>query len=399
MGASGPTGEDRAEEDLRGFDVVVVAAGSSRRMGGIDKLGVPLLGRPLLAWTLGAFRAVPSVRRLVVVAGPGRVADLAAEPWLQSQDARVVTGGARRQESVANGVRACDSDVVLVHDGARPLVTAAVIEAVARGAAAHGAAIPVQPVAETLKRVAGDRVVETVDRSALVAAQTPQGARRELLERAWSRYPPDGAREFTDEAALLEATGVPVVAVAGDPDNLKVTLPGDVPRAEAALLARSGPMRVGYGADEHPFGPAAGLALGGIEIPGAPRLRGHSDGDAVLHAVCDALLGAAGQGDLGRLFPAGDVATVGIASTRLLEAVVARLAEAGWRPSGVDVTIRAARPRLGRARLEAMRDAMAMALGLVRGSVEVKASSGNLVGYEGAGRGIAATAVATVVRR
>ncbi len=384
--------------DAGSVDAVIVAAGTSTRMAGRDKLAAPLLGRPLLAWTLEAMASATVVGRLVVVTAPERVSELAAQPWMRARDARVVPGGARRQESVAAGVAATTSRVVLVHDGARPLVSPALVDAVAVAASSEGAAIPVVPVAETLKRVADGRVGETVDRAGLAAAQTPQGARRTLLERAWARFAPGGPREFTDEAALLEAAGFPVAAVPGEATNLKVTLPEDLARAEALLAARLGPVRVGHGADEHPFGPESGLALGGIVIEGAPRLRGHSDGDAVLHAVADALLGAAGLGDLGRLFPAGDPATRGIASGELLRAVVGRVSEGGWRVLSLDVTIRAARPRLGGARLSAMRDAIAALAGLPPGSVEVKASSGNLIGFEGAGRGIAATAVATIQR-
>ena len=384
--------------DAGSVDAVVVAAGASTRMAGRDKITASLLGRPLLAWTLDALAASSVVGRLVVVTAPARVSEVAVQPWVRAHGARVVPGGARRQESVAAGVAATISPVVLVHDGARPLASPALVDAVAAAASSDGAAIPVVAVAETLKRVAGGRVGETVDRAGLAAAQTPQGARRELLERAWARFPPDGPREFTDEAALLEAAGIPVTAVPGEATNLKVTLPEDLARAEALLAARLGPVRVGHGADEHPFGPETGLALGGIVIEGAPRLRGHSDGDAALHAVADALLGAAGMGDLGRLFPAGDPATRGIASGELLRVVVGRLSDGGWRAQSLDVTIRAARPRLGAVRLSAMRDAIAAMVGLPPGSVEVKASSGNLIGFEGAGRGIAATAVAMIRR-
>ena len=385
--------------DRGSVDAVVVAAGSSTRMAGFDKLAAPLLGRPLLAWTLDALAAASSVQRLVVVAAPSRVDDLAAQPWLRSHDATVVAGGARRQESVAAGVAATGSAVVLVHDGARPLVTPSLVDRVAAAAADDGAAIPTMPVSETLKRVSAGRVGETVDRSGLAAAQTPQGARRALLEEAWARFPASGPREFSDEAALLEAAGISVTAVPGEASNLKVTVPEDLERAEALLASREGALRIGHGADEHPFGEGTGLALGGIVIEGAPRLLGHSDGDAALHAVADALLGACGLGDLGRAFPAGDPATRGIASRELLRAVVARIAAAGWHATGVDVTIRAARPRLGPARLAAMRDAISALVDLGPGAVEVKASTGNLIGYEGAGRGISAPAVVMVRRR
>ena len=253
---------------------------------------------------------------------------------------------------------------MLVHDGARPLVSAALVEAVAAAVARHGAAIPVVPVAETLKRVGDGMVHETVDRSVLAAAQTPQGARRSLLLDAWARFPPDGPREFTDEAALLEACTIPVHAIPGEPENLKVTLPDDLRRVEQALAPAQA--RTGFGHDSHPFGPGAPLRLGGVEIAGAPKLHGHSDGDVALHAIADALLGAAGLGDLGRLFPADARTPRGIASDALLREVVTRLASAGLRPASVDVTIIGARPRLG-ARLDAMRAAIASLLGIEEG--------------------------------
>jgi len=301
---------------------------------------------------------------------------------------------------VAAGVRWLDAAdpagrdrPVLVHDGARPLVTPALVGAVAAAVSRHGAAIPVVPVAETLKRVEDGRVAGTVDRAGLAAAQTPQGARRGLLLEAFDRFPPDGPDTFTDEAALLEACRIPVHAIPGEPANLKVTLPDDLRRVEHALAPVAA--RTGFGHDSHPFGPGTGLRLGGVEIAGAPRLAGHSDGDVALHAVADALLGAAGLGDLGRLFPADARTPRGIASDELLREVVARLAAAGLAPASVDVVVIGARPRLGD-RLDAMRDAIAALLGLDPGTVNVKASSGNLSGDEGAGRSIAARAVATV---
>ena len=388
-------------------DVVVVAAGASRRMEGIDKLLAPIAGRPMLAWTLEALAASPVVARIVVVASAANIDAISGAPWVPDRVSRVVPGGDRRQLSVAAGVKALravtDGDgaagarsdrVVLVHDGARPLVSGALIEAVARAAERHGAAIPVVPVAETVKRVAGELVAETVDRSDLVTAQTPQGVRAGLLARAYEQFPPDGPETWTDEAALLEACRIPVHVVPGDPDNIKVTQPADLRRVESMVAGARGP-RVGVGHDSHPFGPGTPLALGGIVIEGAPRLYGHSDGDVVLHALADALLGAAGLGDLGRLFPADGRTPRGIASTELLAEVRGRVEAAGWRPAAVDLTIVAARPRLAE-HLEPMRDAIAALVGLDRDAVNVKASSGNLDGSEGAGRGISALVVATL---
>jgi 2-C-methyl-D-erythritol 4-phosphate cytidylyltransferase/2-C-methyl-D-erythritol 2,4-cyclodiphosphate synthase len=381
-------------------DGIVVAAGRSSRMDGADKLAAELGGRPLLAWTLAAIASAPEIERLVVVTSRERQAEVAGASWLPSQVVDVVVGGARRQESVFAGFVAFDRlgvderAPVLVHDGARPLVRAELVGAVARATARYGAAIPVMPVSETLKRIDGDRVGGTVERRGLGAAQTPQGIRRDLLRDAYRRYPPAAPETWTDEAALLEACGVPVHVVPGDPENLKVTLPGDLRRAAAALVGVP-VARTGIGHDSHPFGPGMPLVLGGVEIAGAPRLHGHSDGDVALHAVADALLGAAGLGDLGRLFPADARTPLGVASGGLLREVGRRLADHGWRPQTVDLTIIAARPRLG-VHLDAMRDAIASLLELDDAAVNVKASSGNLSGPEGAGRSISALAIATV---
>jgi 2-C-methyl-D-erythritol 4-phosphate cytidylyltransferase/2-C-methyl-D-erythritol 2,4-cyclodiphosphate synthase len=381
-------------------DVIVVAAGGSSRMGGQDKLAVEIGGRPLLAWTLDALAAAPQVARVVLVTAGERREALAAAPWLPASVIGVVAGGSRRQESVRAGFAAFDgaapdeTGVVLVHDAARPLIDPALVGAVAAATAEHGAAIPIVPVAETLKRIEGGLVGATVERSDLGAAQTPQGVRRDLLRAAYRRFPADCPETFTDEAALLEACSIEVHVVPGDPGNLKVTLPGDLGRVASVLSGHSA-TRTGIGHDSHPFGPGMPLQLGGIEIALAPRLAGHSDGDVVLHALADALLGAAGQGDLGRLFPPDARTPEGIASRLLVEDVRRRLEVAGWRPAAVDLTIVAARPRLG-AYLDAMRDAIAALLDLEPSAVNVKASSGNLDGAEGGGRSVSALVVATV---
>jgi 2-C-methyl-D-erythritol 4-phosphate cytidylyltransferase/2-C-methyl-D-erythritol 2,4-cyclodiphosphate synthase len=312
-------------------------------------------------------------------------------------------GGERRQESVARGfdaLRGHGADdrldrVVLIHDAARPLVTPALIESVARSASHTGAAIPALPIPDTVKRVDGDVVAETLDRATLATAQTPQGVVGTLLAAAYERYPPDGPLTWTDEAALLEASGIGVRVVPGDPANLKVTVPADLERAAVMLGGSAAVRRSGIGHDAHPFGPGSPLRLGGIEIAGAPALHGHSDGDVALHAVADALLGAGGMGDLGRMFPAGPATPRGIDSRELLAAVSHRLLEAGWRPAGVDLTIVGARPRLA-PHLDAMRGAIAALLGLGEDVVNVKASSGNLDGADGAGRSISALALATI---
>ncbi len=404
MSGSNPAvrADQAAAAPLVRADVIVVAAGRSSRMDGLDKLTADLAGQPLLAWTLEAVAAAPEVDRIVIVTSEDRIAETSAAAWLPTGVVDVVGGGSRRQESVHAGFLAFerlgvdDRGVILVHDGARPLVTQALVGRVAAETARHGAAVPIVPVAETLKRIDGDVVGETVDRTDLGVAQTPQGIRRDLLRAAYVRYPPVGPETWTDEASLMEATGVVVRVVPGDPVNLKVTVPGDLARA-AAVLTAPGTSRTGIGQDNHPFGPGSPLVLGGTEIAGAPRLHGHSDGDVVLHAVADALLGAAALGDLGRLFPADDRTPRGIDSSELLRTVRVRVGEAGWRPVSVDITVVAARPRLGD-HLDAMASAIAGLLGVDRTAVNVKASTGNLDGAEGAGRSISALAVATIAR-
>jgi len=388
-----------AEVDVRA-DAIVVAAGRSTRMGGSDKLAVEIGGRPLLAWTVTALAAAPAVGRVVIVTSSERLAEVADAAWLPAKVVEVVVGGARRQESVHAGFVAFDrhdpdeAGVVLVHDAARPLIEPSLVAAVVGATARHGAAIPIVPVTETLKRLDGEVVGGTVERGGLGAAQTPQGARRDLLREAYRQFPAGGPQTFTDEAALLEACSIAVHVVPGDPGNLKVTLPGDLRRAVTVLTGLRAP-RTGIGHDSHPFGPEMSLILGGVEIVGAPRLAGHSDGDVVLHAIADALLGATALGDLGRLFPADARTQRGIDSATLVAEVRRRVESAGWRPLTVDLTVIAARPRLG-AYLEPMRAAIASLLGVDPMAISVKASSGNLDGADGAGRSISALAVATV---
>ncbi|MEA2519352.1 MAG: 2-C-methyl-D-erythritol 4-phosphate cytidylyltransferase [Chloroflexota bacterium] len=376
-------------------------------MGGIDKLDAIVAGLPVLAHSIRAIAAAPEIRRIFVVASPERIGRLSGAQWVPAKVAAFLTGGARRQDSVAvgferlRGTRAVDGgeepDVVLVHDGARPLVSTALVSAIAHAARRHGAAIPVLAVGDTIKRIAADgSVSDAGDRAELAAAQTPQGIRTDVLRAAYAAFPADGSRTFTDEAALLEACKLPVHGIPGDERNFKVTLPGDLDRVRAAVGSTA--TRVGYGTDSHPFGPGNGLALGGVLLEGAPRLSGHSDGDVVLHAVADALLGAAGLGDLGRIFPAGPRTPRGIASSELLGDVAGRIAAGGLRVSSVDCTIVAGRPRLADS-LPAIGERIAAILGVDPAAINVKASTGNLDGMEGAGRGISAHAVAVLAPR
>jgi 2-C-methyl-D-erythritol 4-phosphate cytidylyltransferase / 2-C-methyl-D-erythritol 2,4-cyclodiphosphate synthase len=353
----------------------------------------------LLAWSVAALAASPLVERIALVRSPEQ-ADEPRPAWLSSKVVSIVAGGARRQDSVRAGIEALDTGeaarVLLVHDGARPLVSTRLVEAVAAAAAEHGAAIPVVPVAETLKRLEGEGVAGTVDRTGMAAAQTPQGIRWDVLREALERVPPESQAQLTDEASLLEAAGFGVRTVPGEASNIKVTLPGDLALVEARLGVGS-EIRTGFNADGHAFGPGLGLRLGGVEVAAAPRLHGHSDGDAALHAIAGALLGAAALGDLGGLYPADARTPAGVDSGDLLRDVAARLGSSGWEPRSVDLLIRAARPALA-AHLPAMREAIAGILGLEIAAVSVKAATGNLSGDAGAGRTIEAEALVGISR-
>ena len=219
-------------------DAVILAAGTSTRMGGPDKLRMEVGGLPLLAWTVRAAAAAVTVDRIVVVARADRVQELADEPWLRELGGTVVAGGARRQDSVAAGVEAAQAEVVLIHDGARPLVTSALIDRVALAARAHGAAVPVVAVPESMRRMVDGRIVDILDRTDLYRSQTPHGARRSLLLEVYARQDPRGPETFIDETTLVQSAGFVVSTVPGEPANLKVTLPGDEQLAFALLEAR-----------------------------------------------------------------------------------------------------------------------------------------------------------------
>jgi 2-C-methyl-D-erythritol 4-phosphate cytidylyltransferase/2-C-methyl-D-erythritol 2,4-cyclodiphosphate synthase len=376
-------------------DAVIVAAGSSTRMGGADKNAELILGRTMLDWSVASMAAAGSVGGIVVVTRPDRVDEVAALDSMR--DVKVVAGGEQRSDSVRNGVAATTADVVLVHDAARPLASPSLADAVAAAAAEHGSAVPVVPVVDSLKRAGSGVLHASVDRTGLVRTQTPQGARRSLLLDAFASA---NSASYTDEAALLESRGITVATVPGEATNLKVTEPADLEIVRAIAAARETELtRVGIGQDTHGFGPELGLRIGGIVIDAAPRLHGHSDGDVVLHAAATAVLSAAGLGDLGRLFPASDPRTKGIDSAELLSEAVAKAAQAGWAVSSAQVSMVGARPKLGARRIDAMRDRLAQLLGANPKAVSITASTGNLYGPEGAGLVISATCLVAVHRR
>ncbi len=378
---------------------IVLAAGSSRRMGGGDKLLAPLLGRPVLGWTLRAFERCDAVDQLVVVTSAANRAEIADLCTGIQKLRALVLGGRERQDSVANGLAAlANVEIVAIHDGARPLITS---EAIARGvdlARECGAAIAGGPVADTIKLVdEEERIASTPDRSRLRAAATPQIFRRELLLQAHAAARRDGVLA-TDDAALVEQIGVPVIVYDSGAPNPKITTPDDLTVAAALLSARegvAGTIRSGIGIDTHRFESGRPLILGGVQIPGHDGLAGHSDADALTHAIIDALLGAAGLGDIGAHFAPGDPAWAGADSIVMLELVVAKLAEIGATPTSVDATVIAERPRL-RPWIAAMRERLAVPLGLSVEAVNVKATTAEGMGALGRAEGVAVHAIANV---
>ena len=219
-------------------DAIVLAAGSSERMV-VDKLMLEVAGLPLLAWTLKAVAAAETVRRVVLVGHEAKLASLADQPWVRAIDPKLVVGGQRRQESVADGFAATDSEVVLIHDGARPLVTPDLVDRVARAAREKGAAVPIAPVPESMRRVVDGEIVAILDRHGLFRSQTPHGARREVLASVYEQVDPYGDQEFIDETTYVQSTGFTVCTVPGEQANLKVTLPGDEKLAFGLLEARA----------------------------------------------------------------------------------------------------------------------------------------------------------------
>lgn len=387
--------------------VIVVAAGSGTRLGHSEpKAFVSVAGRTMLARAVDAVLGMHETPHLVLVVPDGRV-DAARREIAAAADAAgapldIVTGGVSRQDSVAKGLALLPRlvDTVLVHDAARPLTPSLVFDEVVQAVRSRGhGVIPALDVADTIKRVdASHRVVDTVDRSTLAAVQTPQGFPREALDRAYAT----AVSEFTDDAALVASIGLPVDVVPGDARAFKVTLPSDLRRAEQLVRERETPNassvpRVGTGIDVHAFSddPATPLWLAGLEWPGERGLSGHSDGDAASHAVVDALLSAAGLGDLGTIFGTDDPALAGAHGTVFLARARDLVERAGYRIGNASVQLVGNRPKLAPRRAEA-EAALSAALGA---PVSVSATTSDALGFTGRGEGVTAIATAVVVPR
>ncbi len=392
---------------------IILAAGRGKRMNSsINKVFMLLNKQPILLHSILSFSKCPRVNHLIVVAAPDEA--IYVESMLRSREEikswQVIIGGSERQYSIANALKVLPSDtkLVLVHDGARPLVTTQCIDDVIQGAIQYKAAVVAVPVKDTIKTVNKySMVTGTPDRHTLWSIQTPQGFDAQLLKQA---YDCAAQEDYlgTDDASLVERLGTEVKIVVGNYENIKVTTPEDLMIAEAFLCGQSKNddkreceakemMRIGMGYDVHKLVEGRKLILGGVEVPYAYGLDGHSDADVLLHAIKDALLGAAALGDIGKHFPDTDVQYKGASSMVLLERVRNIIREHGYRVNNVDSTIVAERPKLATYIPEMNRN-IARALQIELGQVNVKATTTEGLGFTGKGAGIAAYATVTILK-
>lgn len=367
----------------------ILAAGRGERFGS-DKTQISLGGRPVWRWSFDAFRNHPDVAAVGLVGSADNLPALG-----QAKDALfVIEGGSNRRESSQRAVDAVSDefDAVLLHDAARPFLSPKMITDVIAAIGRSGAAAPGIPITDTVKRKESGRLA-TIDRQGLVTVQTPQGARLDLLRRAHAEVRGD----VTDDLGLLEAIGVVPEIVPGDPDNIKITTPEDVERWIASQ--RVNEVRTGMGYDVHPFSEdeSRPLMLGGVCFADGRGLEGHSDADVLLHAVVDALLGAAGLGDIGQHFPNSDSRWKDAPSTHFLRHAGQLLKELGWRIQNLDMTVVAEHPKV-MSHAEDIRRHIAYALGLEPSRINVKATTNERLGFIGRGEGIAAMATATIVK-
>jgi 2-C-methyl-D-erythritol 4-phosphate cytidylyltransferase/2-C-methyl-D-erythritol 2,4-cyclodiphosphate synthase len=390
---------------------IIAAGGRGSRLGADrPKQFLEIGGRSILEMSVAALAASDRIDE-IVIALPEDHLEAVAKSFkrITVKPLHFVAGGARRQDSVANAFArtSAQAEVIVIHDAARPFVTDEIINRAIDAAEVHGAAIAGITVRDTVKQVGhtsadgSRRISATIPRDDVFLAQTPQAFRREVLERALS----DGAAvDATDEAMLVERLGLPVHIVDGHASNVKITTREDLAAAEAAAGVESGDVsprmpsiRIGNGYDLHRLVAGRPLILGGVTIPFELGLDGHSDADIVCHAVTDAVLGAAGIGDIGRLFPDTDPKWKGADSIALLKGAIAKVHEAGYRVSNVDVTVIAQKPKL-LPYLEAMRSNLAAALGVESGAVSVKGKTNEGVESMGRSESMACHAVALIER-
>jgi len=382
---------------------IIAAAGQGKRMErGINKVFIPLLNRPVLVRSVISVLDCSDVDNLIVIVGPGEEDEVRVllEKMALTKSWQVVLGGSERQYSIANALKAVPAaaEFILIHDGARPLVNKTDICAVVAGARRYGAAVLAVPVKDTIKTVDGEgEVLRTLDRSELWAIQTPQVFSATLLKQAYYIAAKDGFLG-TDDSSLVERVGVKVKVVKGRYDNLKITTPEDLVIAEALIRKDEKSLqRVGMGYDVHQLVVGRKLILGGIDVPFAKGLAGHSDADVLVHAIMDSLLGAAALGDIGGHFPDSDSKYKGMSSLVLLATVRQLIESRGWKTGNIDAIVVAERPKLA-SFIPAMNKNIAEVLGVDVDQINVKATTTEQLGFAGRGEGIEAHAIAYIVR-
>ncbi len=384
--------------------VVVVAGGSgqraSRHHGDLPKQYRMVGGQAVLARCLEGFLRCPDVDLVVPVIGRDHQGFYEA---LKLEDDRLlppVTGGADRQTSTLHGLRALAShspDLVMVHDGARPFVSSALIGRVLAALEEHGGALPALPVTDTLKRSDdGRRILRTEDRSTLWAAQTPQGFSYPALLAAHERLAQTNDGQFTDDGAIAQWAGMDVVLVPGEHENFKITTGADFARARSMSGDRKDmETRVGTGLDIHQFEPGERVRLGGVDIPHRAKLKGHSDADAALHVLTDALLGALAEGDIGTHFPPGEAKWKGEPSDTFLRFAASRVRARGGRIVHLDLTIVSEAPKISPVATR-IRQNIAEICDIPVSRVSVKATTAEKLGFLGRGEGLLASGAATI---
>lgn len=365
---------------------IVVAAGRGTRFGGdLPKQFLKIGGETVLEKAVAAFEAHPAVDQIAVVTGGDFIMlceDLCSK---FTKVKRILPGGAQRQDSVYEGLKTVTEGLVLIHDGARPFVTGKVIDRVLEGAYNQGACVPCVAVKDTVRQAAGGSS-RTLDRSTLFSVQTPQGFEVCLLKEAFAKAFEEGF-SGTDDASLVERLGHPVALAEGDYANIKITTREDLPEEDKKM-----DMRVGCGYDVHKLVEERKLILGGVEIPHTKGLLGHSDADVLIHALMDAILGAAAMGDIGKHFPDSDQQYKGISSMKLLEHVKTLISDAGYTVGNVDVTVMAQKPKIA-SYIPQMKSNIAETLGIEIEKVNVKGTTTEKLGFVGREEGIAAEAV------
>ena len=413
MSVTPPTRMATTSQTQQPLAAIILAAGSGQRMGdGVEKQFRPLAGKPVLIHSVAAFMAHPACARIIIVCASSHMENVRTILGSLSNDPRVeiTTGGARRQDSVRAGLALLTTEtdapdpsmLVAIHDAARPLLPAAVIDrliAAMQGGAA--AALPVMPVVDTLKTVSNAHIAGTIDRSALAAAQTPQIFHLAQIVKLHADHPDE--IEITDDIQLVETDGQAVAAIAGDRKLMKLTTVEDFDILSALMSREKGSrhmipdIRVGNGFDVHRFSDGPGPArIGGIDVPSPHGLAAHSDGDVGLHALCDAIFGALGDGDIGAHFPPSEDRWKDADSADFLLFAVERCATRKAVIQHLDLTLICETPKIGPHR-DAMRQRIASIAGIPVDRVGVKATTSEKLGFTGRGEGIAAQATATLV--